>query len=75
MMLPNEFPQGAPIPQDVAQNLESAKVTREFYHELEHRQAFDGYCQWYYQTAERHRQELTKMRGDINIMGWFNRKK
>lgn len=74
-MLPKEFFQFAPIPQDVAESLEAARVTREFYYELEYRQALETYCQWYYETAERHRQELDKMRGDINLFRWFCRGK
>lgn len=74
-MLPKEFPQIAPVPQNVAETLESARVTREFYHEIEYRQELQNYCQWYHETAEFHRREFEKMRGDINIFGWFHRNK
>lgn len=42
-------------------------ITHEFYQELRHREAY----QWYHETAQAHQQELEKMRGDINILGWF----
>ncbi|MBO9997537.1 MAG: hypothetical protein J7641_00795 [Cyanobacteria bacterium SID2] len=48
-------------------------VTREFHREVEYRSDFESYCQWYYETAAKHRQELEKMQGDINILGWFSR--
>ncbi|MCU0517411.1 MAG: hypothetical protein MUC60_11230 [Oscillatoria sp. Prado101] len=63
----------APAPQPEIEILEAHQTAREFYREVQHRQDFDSYCQWYYSTAERHRQELQKMRGDINIFGWFLR--
>ena len=55
--------------------LEAHQVAREFYREVEYREDFANYCQWYYETAERHQKELQKMRGDLNIFGWFLRGK
>ncbi|MEB3828583.1 hypothetical protein [Phormidium sp. CCY1219] len=74
-MLPKEFPQITPTPQNFAESLQAAQVTREFYEELEYREEFENYCQWYRDSAECHRRELEKMRGDINILGWFSRGK
>ena len=49
------------------------QVTRQFYHEVKHRQELKDYCDWYYSVAETNRQELAKMQNDINILGWFVR--
>lgn len=63
-----------PIPQpEVEEIFQVYKVTHEFYREAEQRDELEQYCQWYYQTAEQHRQELENMRGDINLLGWFCR--
>lgn len=64
-----------PVPQpEVEDVFEVYQVTYTFYREVEHRQAFDEYCQWYDQVAEQHRQELAQMRREINFMSWFYRK-
>lgn len=64
----------APTPADPKPEiLEVYQFTHEFYNEVEHRQQFDRYCQWYYATAERHRQELQQMQSDFNLLGWFYR--
>lgn len=67
----------APIPEPTAEGivevLESQQITREFYAEIHYRDKFEQYCQRYYATAAKHRQELAKMQGDINILGWFFR--
>jgi hypothetical protein len=48
-------------------------VTKQFYQEVQYRQEFQNYCEWYYSVGEKHRQEAEKMRNDLNIMGWFTR--
>lgn len=57
--------------QPAAEILKAHQLTREFHQEVEYREDFNQYCQWYYETAERHHRELEKMRKDINILGWF----
>jgi hypothetical protein len=47
----------------------------EFRRETQTREDLNAYCQWYYETAERHRQEVKSMRNDVNILGWFWRLK
>ncbi|MBD2183466.1 hypothetical protein [Aerosakkonema funiforme] len=47
------------------------QATSEFYQEVRYREEFERYCQWYYTTAQRHRQELQKMKREVNILGWF----
>ncbi len=70
-----DFPQIIPSQQSqVEENLLVHQTTREFYNEVQIRSEFQQYCQWYYATAEHHRQELEKMRGELNIFAWFRRK-
>ena len=71
----NNFSQLLPYIQPELEALETYQVTQEFYQEVQYREKFDAYCQWYYETAESHHQELQKMRGDLNLFGWFCRKK
>ncbi|MGF1538420.1 MAG: hypothetical protein ACFB4J_18315 [Elainellaceae cyanobacterium] len=54
-------------------DLEAAWVAVQFHQEVKTRQAFEDYCQRYYQLAERHRQEFEQMSRDINVLGWFYR--
>lgn len=74
-MLPNNFSQLLPSLQPELEILETYKVTQEFYQEVKYREEFEAYCQWYDETAEFHRQELEKMRGDLNLFAWFLGKK
>mgnify|MGYP006272343649 CR=1 FL=1 len=61
-----------PVPPQVAdQTFANYQTTSEFYREVSYRQDFERYCQWYYMTAERHRQELKKMRKETNFLSWF----
>lgn len=46
-------------------------LTYEFRQEVQYRENFKTYCQWYRSAAEKHQLELEKMRQDINILGWF----
>ena len=52
----------------------SYQTTHQFYHEVRSRSEFKRYCEWYYTTAEQHRQELKRMRGELNIFQWFRRR-
>lgn len=45
--------------------------TREFYQEVKSRNQMNVYCAWYHTTAQKHRQELEQMRGELNILRWF----
>ena len=65
------FIHSAPAQQEI---LEAHEVTYEFRREVQYRQDFERYCQWYHLTAQAHRQELAKLRGDVNILGWFRRR-
>ncbi len=69
----NEFRSILPAPQPEIETLEAHQIAKDFYREVEYRQDFKNYCQWYYETAQRHRDELQKMRNDFNFFGWFLR--
>lgn len=74
-MLPNNFSQLIPYLPPELETLETYQFTQEFYQEVKYREEFEAYCQWYDDTAEFHRQELEKMRGDLNLFAWFRGKK
>ena len=50
------------------------QTTVDFYQEVETRSEFKSYCEWYYTTAAENKKDLAKMRGELNIMGWFIRR-
>jgi hypothetical protein len=64
-----------PTPPPAADIFATYRVTHQFYREAQHRQELERYSEWYRQTAERHQREFQKMQGDINIFGWFSRRK
>lgn len=70
-----DFPHIIPSkPPEVEEVFEAAQVTREYYDEVQIRLEKKEYCEWYHTTAARHRQELEKMRGELNIFAWFRRR-
>ncbi|HEY9744052.1 MAG TPA: hypothetical protein V6C90_26480 [Coleofasciculaceae cyanobacterium] len=73
--MPEQFQYIIPTPPPAADIFAAYRFTHEFYREAQHRQEHERYCEWYRQTAEYHRQELQKMQGDINLFGWFCRRK
>jgi hypothetical protein len=73
--MPEQFQYIIPTPPPAADIFAAYRFTHEFYREAQHRQEHERYCLWYRQTAEYHRQELQKMQGDINLFGWFCRRK
>lgn len=62
-------------PKPISEALIAYALTREFHREVEYRQDFAYYCQWYRETAAKHQQELQTMQSDINLFGWFCRKR
>ena len=63
-----------PSPQsEVEEGFSNYQTTHEFYQEVQTRSEFEDYCQWYDTTAAEHRQDLEKMRGELNIFQWFRR--
>ena len=72
--MPDKLQHIIPAPQaEIEQTFAPYHTTRQFYREVQSRQALKLYCDWYYTTAERHRQELQQMRSELNILGWFRR--
>ncbi|WP_066379268.1 MULTISPECIES: hypothetical protein [unclassified Anabaena] len=61
------------LPPEVDEGFATYHTTKQFYYEVQTRLEFQRYCEWYNQTAEQHRQELKKMRGELNIFRLFRR--
>lgn len=70
----SEFRWFIPVLPKIPEEIQRQHTTREFYREVVYREEREHYYQWYRETAERHRCELEKMRGDINLMRWFSRR-
>ncbi|BAY98202.1 hypothetical protein NIES37_21500 [Tolypothrix tenuis PCC 7101] len=60
-------------PSEVDETFAAYQTTHQFYHEVRERSEFRRHCEWYHTTAMQHRQELEKMRGELNIFRWFRR--
>lgn len=73
--MPEPFPQIVPAPPQAADVFATHQLAYEFRQEVQYRQEYDRYCEWYRLTAEHNRQELQKMQSDINLFGWFCRRK
>ena len=70
--MPEKLPHIIPAPQpEISEAFAAYKATSQFYQEVQSRAAMSRYCDWYYTTAERHRQELQQIRSEINILSWF----
>lgn len=73
--MPDQFRFILPAPPPPASYFARHQLTHKFYREVQARQEHEDYCEWYRQTAKKHQQELKKMQGDINLLGWFCRHK
>lgn len=62
-------------PQPLSEAIVTYALTRDFYREVAYRAEFEDYCNWYYQTAAANQAELQRMQGDLNFLGWFNRRR
>jgi len=62
-------------PTAIDERLARHQLRREFTYEVEQRQAHAAYCQWYRQVAAQHRQEFAAMQNDVNLLGWFVRRR
>ncbi|MGB3655696.1 MAG: hypothetical protein WBA41_31420 [Rivularia sp. (in: cyanobacteria)] len=64
-----------PLPESqVEETIAVNETTHQFYREIEVRSEFRDYCEWYYAIAQSNREELKKMRGELNIFQWFRRR-
>lgn len=73
--MPEKFQYIVPAPPPPVDIFATYQLAHDFYREALYRQEHERYCQWYQLTAERHRKEVEKMQGDINLFGWFCRRK
>lgn len=61
----------APPTPIIQETFNAIACTSQFYREVELRAAMESHCQWYATVAQKHRQELAQMRGELNILRWF----
>lgn len=73
-MLENIRPKSAEV-QHVTEALELHQAAIDFQRELEHRQAFEDYCQWYYRLAAQNQAEYSAMKNDANSFWWWRKNK
>jgi hypothetical protein len=72
--MPENLPYILPCPQPQAEEQFAVyQTSHQFYYEVQKRSEFQRHCEWYYVTAEENRQQLKRMRGELNIMQWFRR--
>lgn len=64
-----------PSPNTVGESIQLQQVAFEFRREVQHRDDFEAYCEWYYATAAQNRAELAAMKNDIPFFSWFCRGK
>ncbi len=68
------LPESAEV-RPVCDILEAHQAAINFKREVEHRQAFEDYCQWYYKLAQQNEAELLAMQNDANsFMWWLSRR-
>ena len=64
------LPQSAEV-QQVADILVAHQAAIEFRREVEHRQAFEDYCEWYYKLAAQNQAEMMAMQEDTPFFPWW----
>jgi hypothetical protein len=64
-----------PLPNDIGEAIQLQQIAYEFRQEVQYRDDFEAYCQWYYATAAQHQEELAAMKNDIPLFSWFCRSK
>ena len=75
-MMPNEIRRIIPLPQpEIEATFAAYQTTSQFYREVQARESWSHYCDWYYTTAALHQQELQQMRGEFNILALFRRRR
>ncbi|MBE9080507.1 hypothetical protein IQ241_25035 [Romeria aff. gracilis LEGE 07310] len=57
--------------QQFAEALKLQQAAQDFRREVEYREAFEQYCQWYYHAAQQTQQEFAATENDVNFFGWF----
>jgi hypothetical protein len=72
-MFEHLLPRGFSNPQETVESLELHQMAQEFHLEVEYREQFDAYCEWYYRVAREHQEDHARMRLEPNLLSWFNR--
>lgn len=75
-MSPHSLHWIVPLPDahtDVAEVLHLHQAAYDFYQEIQRRDVWATDTAEYHRLAAQHQAELSAMRQDINVMGWFNR--
>jgi len=67
------LPESAEVRQ-VSDYLAAHQATFDFQREVEHRQAFEDYCQWYYKLAKQNQAEMLAMQNDADSFLWWTGK-
>lgn len=62
-----------PEPPSELDVLRRHQLSYDFRDEVNYRDEFQRYCQWYYQTAAQHQHELRQMRKDLRLLRLFYR--
>jgi len=62
-------------PDQSIENLELHQIAQDFRRETQYRQQFEYHCHWYTQISRQHQQELATMTSDIDLFGWFWRRR
>lgn len=69
-----DLPHIIPSPQlQVEESFAAYQTTHQFYQEVKTRSEYQEYCEWYYTISKQHRQELKRMRGELNFYAIFRR--
>jgi hypothetical protein len=66
-------PRGLATSQEIIEYLELHQIAQELHLEIEYREQFEQYCEWYYQTAQQHQQDYARMQLEPNLLSLFNR--
>ena len=70
-MFEHILPKSAEVRQMAEDALELHQAAIDFRREVEHRQAFEDYCQWYYRLAAQNQAEMQAMAKDANSFAWL----
>ncbi|ASC70101.1 hypothetical protein XM38_010310 [Halomicronema hongdechloris C2206] len=62
-------------PEQSIESLELHQIAHDFRQEIEYRDQFEHYCRWYTQVSRQHQRELAAMATDIDLFGWFWRRR
>ncbi len=67
-------PRSLATPQEVVEYLKLQQAAQDFRLEVEHRIKLEAYYQWYDQVAAENQRDLEKMRSEVYLLAWLNRR-